>query len=80
LPRQRFGPEGEIVAIKHALRGGDMPMPSAQALQAFRDAGYALCRASMRRHRSGLAACTPYASGVTINGCCFRLVNRFQPD
>ena len=32
---------GEI-AIKHALGRGDMPVSSAQALQAFRDAGYAL--------------------------------------
>ncbi len=30
------------VAIKHALGKGDMPVSSAQALQAFRDAGYAL--------------------------------------
>jgi PIN domain nuclease of toxin-antitoxin system len=30
------------IAIKHALGRGDMPVSSAQALQAFRDAGYAL--------------------------------------
>ena len=30
------------IAIKHALGKGDMPVSSAQALQAFRDAGYAL--------------------------------------
>ena len=30
------------IAIKHALGRGDMPVPPAQALQAFRDAGYAL--------------------------------------
>jgi PIN domain nuclease of toxin-antitoxin system len=30
------------IAIKHALGKGDMPVSSAQALQAFRDAGYTL--------------------------------------
>lgn len=30
------------IAIKHALRKADMPVSSTQALQAFRDAGYAL--------------------------------------
>jgi len=30
------------IAIKHALSRGDMPVSSAQALQAFQDAGYAL--------------------------------------
>ena len=30
------------IALKHALGRGDMPVSSAQALQAFRDAGYAL--------------------------------------
>jgi PIN domain nuclease of toxin-antitoxin system len=30
------------IAIKHALGKGDMPVSAAQALQAFRDAGYAL--------------------------------------
>ena len=30
------------IAIKHGLRGGDMPISSAQALQAFVDAGYEL--------------------------------------
>lgn len=30
------------IAIKHALGKGNMPVSSAQALQAFRDAGYAL--------------------------------------
>jgi len=30
------------IAIKHALGRGDMPVSPAQALQAFRDAGYAL--------------------------------------
>jgi PIN domain nuclease of toxin-antitoxin system len=30
------------IAIKHALGRGDMPVSSAQALQAFQDAGYAL--------------------------------------
>lgn len=30
------------IAIKHALGRGDMPVSSAQALQAFRDAGYTL--------------------------------------
>ena len=30
------------IAIKHGLRRGDMPMSSAQALQAFNDAGYGL--------------------------------------
>lgn len=30
------------IAIKHALGRGDMPVPPPQALQAFRDAGYAL--------------------------------------
>ena len=30
------------IAIKHALGRGDMPVSSEQALQSFRDAGYAL--------------------------------------
>jgi PIN domain nuclease of toxin-antitoxin system len=30
------------IAIKHALGKGDMPVSSGQALQAFRDAGYAM--------------------------------------
>ena len=30
------------IAIKHGLGRGDMPVSSEQALQAFRDAGYAL--------------------------------------
>ena len=30
------------IAIKHGLARGDMPISSAQALQAFNDAGYAL--------------------------------------
>src|SRR5574337_1701861 len=30
------------IAIKHGLDRGDMPVPPAQALQAFRDAGYGL--------------------------------------
>jgi PIN domain nuclease of toxin-antitoxin system len=30
------------IAIKHALGRGDMPVSSEQALQAFRDSGYAL--------------------------------------
>ena len=30
------------IAIKHALGRGDMPVSSGQAMQAFRDAGYAL--------------------------------------
>ena len=30
------------IAIKHALAKGDMPASAAQALQAFRDAGYVL--------------------------------------
>lgn len=30
------------IAVKHALGKGDMPVSSAQAMQAFRDAGYAL--------------------------------------
>jgi PIN domain nuclease of toxin-antitoxin system len=30
------------IAIKHGLGRGDMPVSSAQALQAFRDAGYSL--------------------------------------
>ena len=30
------------IAIKHGLRGGDTPISSAQALQAFVDAGYEL--------------------------------------
>ncbi|MEO7854127.1 MAG: type II toxin-antitoxin system VapC family toxin [Rubrivivax sp.] len=30
------------IAIKHGLGQGDMPVSSAQALQAFRDAGYML--------------------------------------
>ena len=30
------------IAIQHALGRGDMPVSSGQAMQAFRDAGYAL--------------------------------------
>ena len=41
------------IAIKHALGRGDMPVSSEQALQAFRDSGYALLAADTALLRYG---------------------------